>query len=130
MKNIRHLSGRRLRFWCAVVCQIILTGLMLTPASDLPKIELPMWDKWAHLAVYALMFVLWARAFTLAYRPDRRVLALILVLTVYGIAIEVLQDQVIINRTGDSADVVANIFGILAVLLFYSWWERPRISKS
>jgi len=89
-----------------------------------------MWDKWAHLAVYALMFVLWARAFTLAYRPDRRVLALILVLTVYGIAIEVLQDQVIINRTGDSADVVANIFGILAGLLLYSWWERPRISKS
>ena len=129
-KNTRHLLGLRLNVWAASAGHLVLTWLMLTPASGLPEIDLPLSDKGAHIIVYALIFVLWARAFQLPAQTGRRAMLLIVSLTAYGIAIEYIQETFVLNRTGDLADVLANLIGLLAGLLIYSWRQRQMESKN
>jgi VanZ family protein len=107
----------------ALVAQISATAAMLWPAPDLPDIDVPMADKWAHFLVFGGLYFLWASALRNS-RVLSQSLLLIFALLSYGIIIEVIQEYFYVSRTGDLMDVVANSVGILLGLIAFNFKEK------
>lgn len=101
----RRHRALRLLAWAAfgVACAINLYGLY-APSQPGPPM-FPGFDKVAHLGSFALVMVTGA----LAGLPARWLAAL---LVVHAISSEVVQHLVLPDRSGDPADVVADIGGI------------------
>ena len=67
-------------------------------------------DKWVHLGFFAMLVWLWARGLRIGGRKSMTVLAIAAVL--YGLMVEVIQHQFVVNRSFDLFDLVADTAGI------------------
>lgn len=97
---------------------ITLLSLISLPDADPGGLQLPYMDKAAHFifhAVGAFLGSLWLRDRKQGGRNRNHVLWRILILMlVYGIIIEVLQDRLTTWRSAEMADVLADLLGALA----------------
>ena len=79
-------------------------------------------DKWVHIAMFAITVFIWAWAFS-KYNPalanPRTFLLLAIVSLIYGIGMEFVQKYLVINRSFDMGDIIADAVGSAAGL-FYS----------
>lgn len=119
---------------------IIVTGviiyLTLFP-HPLPDNDIRWWEHSDKL-VHALMFGGFVGAFTydsirnngMQLLPVRKVLIIGIVATLFGGAIEVIQEMMKIGRTGDLYDLLADFVGILFFSLVSQWivkrWFIPK----
>ena len=108
----------------------LLSWLSLTPAP--PKIdhELLGWDKFQHALAYALLTLAAGRAFRrLPVHSTTAWLSAAAYAALVGGGLEVLQGLFRTGRFADWADLVADLFGILAVLILVGlgrfWARRP-----
>lgn len=120
---MQRLLGDKLKLWGALVAHISVTVAMLWPSPDLPDIDVPMADKWAHFLVFGVLYFLWALALSKS-AINQLTWRLALVLLFYGIIIEVIQQYWYVSRTGDLMDVVANSIGILLGLIAFKIKEK------
>lgn len=120
---MQRLSGDKLKLWGAIIAHISATVAMLWPSPDLPDIDVPMADKWAHFLVFGVLYFLWAFALSKS-AIIQWTWRLALVLLFYGIIIEVIQQYWYVSRTGDLMDVVANSIGILLGLIAFKIKEK------
>ncbi len=67
-------------------------------------------DKWVHLGFFAVLVWLWAKGLGISGRKSMTGLAIAAVL--YGLAVEVIQHQFVVNRSFDLLDLVADAAGI------------------
>ena len=114
---------------------LIIYCLAIYIQSDLPSPErlpsFPFSDKILHFLAYAVMGLLFYRAYqTLRIKDDRRMLILLSVVsaTLYGISDEIHQYYVPF-RDADILDAVANTLGALCGVYLYHLWIVSR-SKS
>jgi VanZ family protein len=119
-----------LHFWKPVLWLIIILILSLIPGNRLPGIPLfPHIDKAVHAVMYFGLTLLLVRP--LSYLRLRRpyAWALLICLTI-GILVEISQEYMAVNRSGNWPDVAANLTGTLLGILFYHYlvagyrWER------
>jgi VanZ family protein len=120
---MQRLSGDKLKLGGAIAAHISATVAMLWPSPDLPDIDVPMADKWAHFLVFGVLYFLWALALSKS-AIIQWTWRLALVLLFYGIIIEVLQAHWYVSRTGDLMDVAANSIGILLGLIAFDIKEK------
>lgn len=120
---MQRLSGDKLKLVGAIAAHISATVAMLWPSPDLPDIDVPMADKWAHFLVFGVLYFLWALALSKS-AINQLTWRLALVLLFYGIIIEVIQQYWYVSRTGDLMDVVANSIGILLGLIAFEIKEK------
>ncbi len=125
---LRLLEGKTV-VWLAIAAQIGATFAMLWPAPELPDLDVPMADKWAHFVVFGMLYFLWASALKTRSTIFGSGIGLILCLLFYGIIIEVLQENFYTSRTGDLMDVVANSVGILLGLIVFNVKEKLYLQK-
>lgn len=123
LRIMLHLLGDKSRVWLAIAAHISATVAMLWPSPDLPDIDVPMVDKWAHFLVFGVLYFLWALALQ-NRRSFRLNVGLVLALLLYGIIIEVIQEHWSVTRTGDVIDVLANCIGILLGLIAFNVKEK------
>ncbi|MBL0310423.1 MAG: VanZ family protein [Bacteroidetes bacterium] len=102
-------------FWAAFVL-----WLSLSPAKGLPHIAIPQFDKLVHFSFYfilaSLMYYGWKKQNTLALLHQNPFLKIILIASLYGLSIEVLQETVTNDRYFSLWDELANILGALSGL--------------
>ena len=104
------LSRRR---WWAPFAVAVLANLVLLfwpRAVDTGSVGIPHLDKLAHAASFALVTWTGLRAGIVAW-------ALSVALALHAGASEVLQHRLLTDRTGDPADVLADLTGVAAVVL-------------
>jgi VanZ family protein len=108
----------------------LLSWLSLTPAP--PKIDhgLLGWDKFQHALAYAFLTLVAGRAFRrLTISPGRAWLAAATYAALVGGGLEVLQGLSRTGRFADWSDLLADLLGILTVLILVSfgrlWSSRP-----
>jgi len=111
---------------------LILYCLVIFIQSSLPAYErLPEFrfsDKFLHFGAYALMGILFFRAFqTQRVKSDARRLILfsIAAAALYGISDEIHQ-YFVPFRNADFLDVVANTLGAVCGVFLFQWWISPR----
>jgi len=111
------------------VLTALLSWLSLTPAP--PKIdhELLGWDKFQHALAYAFLTIAAGRAFhRLPVHSTTTWLSAAVYAALVGGGLEVLQGLSRTGRFADWADLVADLLGILAVLILVSF-GRFRASR-
>ena len=118
LKIIKKISRRNYRL-LAVGYTIWLTAVSLTPLDDLDLPSFSYADKIVHFFLYFFLTLLWLLAYPKWWR--KRIFFIILVL-LWGIAIELIQEYFVPTRSGDVFDAIANTAGALTgLLIFYSW---------
>ena len=106
-----HRPALWLVLWAALFA-LIATG-SLWPAKELPSAPIIGFDKLEHFIGYALLS---AWAVMLFARMRAQALA-VLVVIAFGVVLEVAQGALTLDRSGSSADALANALGALAGLL-------------
>ena len=107
---MQRLLGDKIALGLALLGQIIATLAMLWPNPELPDVDLPFLDKWAHFSIF---YLLWAWALESKGPRVKWTLILVFALLIYGIIIESIQHYWYVSRKGDLMDVLANATGIL-----------------
>lgn len=109
--------------WAAA---ILLTTLL--PSTSLPSTsiwELFSFDSFAHAFMFCvltfLMIVGLTKQFTYPWLQHYAIRASLLIGTLFGIAIELMQHFFIFGRQGDMVDVLANTFGCLLGIVLFKW---------
>lgn len=120
---IRHRNKVFLNYTPAIIWGIFLTVYTLLPAESLPKNLLDMNDKLLHLGIYffsASLIYLGSVRYNFNNPPsNKHLLAIVMLCTLYGGLIELLQHYLVSNRHGEWLDFLANAFGAILSVLFW-----------
>ncbi|PIQ19272.1 MAG: hypothetical protein COZ75_09865 [Flavobacteriaceae bacterium CG_4_8_14_3_um_filter_34_10] len=115
----------------ALLYTFFLTFGSFIEPEQFPKLGRSITDKGIHFMGYAILVFLWS--VTVYFNSKKNIFIMVVLKTaffalVYGIIIEVLQEQLTSNRDGDIMDGFANLLGILfAVILLY--FIQPKLIK-
>jgi VanZ family protein len=118
------------KYAIAIIYFIIITILFFLPGSVLPKNDWlsKIWfDKWVHLGLFLILFFLFSWAGNISHR--NQLYLLFTTLVVYGITIEIFQDQLVSNRSFDWGDWVADILGALIGIWVWKMFRRAYVKK-
>ncbi len=115
-----HLPTLLWALFIMIVCAI--------PGERIPKLTFLEWlkpDKIVHFLVFGILTILILRSFldagTLQWNEKNIFFFAVIISSMYGALVEILQYSVFINRSGDIKDALANTIG--AVL---GWWMYKR----
>ncbi|MCF8236910.1 MAG: VanZ family protein [Saprospiraceae bacterium] len=97
----------------------LITVLSLLPGKSLPVIDIWNWigtDKLAHAFVYGCWSFLWIRWVSQRRKthPVRWTILGLLLMSLYGVVLEILQSTIHTDRYFEVPDIVANIIGAFA----------------
>ncbi len=113
----------------AIIATIIIAFLSLSivPSINL-GIKVKNSDKVLHTLAYFTLSTIWFFALKEKLKKPYFKVAIILILTFYGIILEGLQGELTEYRTADFYDVIANIFGIIIAITIFDkiieWYNR------
>lgn len=111
-------------FLAAILWTLIIFGLCCTPGQYIPTtnwLELLSFDKFVHASIFFILVILWL-LFLFKYNKFSNffVILAISLCVAYGGLLEIMQATVFSHRSGDWLDFIANSFGCLMGLWFFS----------
>jgi len=118
-----------LRYTLSFIYLVIIVLLSLLPTSDFP--DVPFFsgeDKYIHICMYLGLGFL--ACWSLDFRDKERLPSIILLLAgvfMWGVLMEVLQRLMSNERGMEMLDMLANLAGAIAGLIFYKLLERKSI---
>ncbi len=115
----------------ALFYTLFLTFGSFIGSDQLPKLGSSVSDKVLHFMGYTFLVILWA--ISVYFKSKKNKLITVVLKTaflalIYGIIIEVFQEQLTITREGDIKDVFANLFGIITAVILLLL-IRPKLIK-
>lgn len=120
MRLIKNLLGPKTLLFLAISFTVLITIALLSPTRDVSSIAFKGVDKIVHFFIHLILVCLWLVVIKKQKQTTLKLKTVIIVacsIFVYGIIIEVFQEQFTTSRTADVLDVVANTTGLLAGLL-------------
>lgn len=110
---------KNLFFWIALCWTGVVLFFCLTASNDIPRVNIPNLDKLVHAFFHFVFTILWF-LFLKKQAKKKNQFKLLLIAIVFsvlfGIGIEIMQNQFTTSRSGDLLDVLANFSG--AVIAF------------
>lgn len=118
-------------FVLPIILSLLLLGVSLSPLPKFPDVEFIATDKLLHLLSFMVLALSYLWAFS-KYRDKNSPLKLGIVLTllicsVIGASIELLQYSLPINRFGDWYDFYFDIAGIVLAILLFLFMRRSKL---
>jgi VanZ family protein len=95
---------------------------LLSPVSEIPKIQIPYLDKLVHVLIHVLLIIIWLGYLFLGDKSHisiKNIFVVLLICFSYGIIIEALQHWFTSSRKFDLFDIIANGIGDLLGLLSF-----------
>lgn len=112
---------------------VFLTIISLKESDGLPSDLIPLLDKVLHMSAYILLTVLWSTYATKLWAEINlnRVLPIVIILlTIYGIVIEVLQSKLTTTRMSEFGDIVANLLGIVFGIIIFKNIKKYKLKSN
>ena len=103
--------------WLAVSWTLLIFILCLLPGNELPKVNVPFIDKWAHVVLFAGFSFLWLCAGPTGKLAN--LLVLMLVSVFIGWLVEYIQGNFVPGRYQDHMDTLADAVGGAAGILVF-----------
>ncbi|MGB0881474.1 MAG: VanZ family protein [Vicingaceae bacterium] len=105
-----------------IIWIVVITILSGYPGNQLPKVAVWQFDKLVHTIMYGvlsfLLFLPFYEQFLKNEKPFKIRLVIILVGVFYGGFMEILQENIFINRSGNWIDFTANSVGAILGVYF------------
>jgi VanZ family protein len=118
--------GIRVRFILALLYVTFISVMFFLPGSAFPKetwLSKIYFDKWVHIGFFLVLLLLWLWALL----PSRLgTYWLLAIAAVYGISVEIVQDQFVSNRSFDLGDWVADMTGALVAVWLWGRYRKNR----
>jgi VanZ family protein len=119
--------------WPALLWALFILIICGIPGHKIPHVDFLKWlkpDKIIHLCVYAVLCYLLIKGFlkqetVASLRNNSKLWAVVLGIA-YGVLIEVLQQYVFIDRSGDVFDAMANSVGAFIGLWAFNFIRKKR----
>ena len=128
MKIIKHLSERNFLF-LAVTWTVFITVASLVSFNSIPKVKVVGSDKVVHFLFYLIFVVLWSLAKKQSYFKIKYSLLIVVIATVFGIIIEILQGVLTKTREADFYDALANFLGAIVGFIALYWIKNKIFNK-
>jgi len=114
-------QSSKIPFLVAITLLLIITILLCTPGAKFPKIgwQDKIWfDKWVHIALFMALVLAWCWFFYSGKKGQttnsKKIFITIAVVSLlYGIAMEIIQEQFIPNRSFEIPDIISDGVGAL-----------------
>ncbi|CAN5628429.1 hypothetical protein BH11BAC1_BH11BAC1_27620 [soil metagenome] len=120
----------------AIFWALFILGLCALPGAVIPEMSFLDWlkpDKIVHLFLFGVLSFLLIKAFndqvTVEILTEHPKLISIVITSVYGVLIEILQEYCILGRNGDVFDSLADALGAILGLWVYNYWSKRRQAK-
>lgn len=112
------LKKIRPSFLPGIIWLVIVTILLIIPGSAFPQenwLSRIWFDKWVHVGLFAIMVTLWCWAslrfeFETA-KLQKAFMIIVFACLVYGIGMEFVQKHLVVNRSFDNGDIIADGIG-------------------
>lgn len=120
-----------MKYLLPAIAWLVLSFVLLTlPGSQLPSTN---WlsnigfDKWVHIGMFSIMVFLWCWGIAKSTGKTKQQLKksfiwVFVISSAFGIAMEYVQENLVVNRSFDVGDIIADIAGA-AIGLAYSWYR-------
>ncbi len=97
---------------------LLILVACLTPSPEIPKVDIPLIDKWTHVVLFGIFSFLW-----LCAKPVltvKWVMSLLIISIAFGAAVELLQGTLtFLGRSAEFMDAVADgLGGIVGIAVF------------
>ena len=118
---------KRFRYYILTAYLIFVSILFLLPGSAFPKnnwLTQIHFDKWVHVGIFFILGFLISWSFNI--KKTGSFFITFFILAFYGIVVEVVQDQYVINRSFDVWDWVADMGGAIFSLVYWRWGKKNR----
>ena len=101
-----------------LIAILITAGILflsLIRVNNMPQLDVKSIDKYYHLVAYFFLTLSWLVYFNTKYKKlkNNYLILIILILTIFGIVVEVLQRIITDYRLFDYQDMIANTIGVL-----------------
>lgn len=121
LKRIANLLEDNSRILALILTTVITYLSIIT--LKIPKLTFGYFDKVSHITAYTALSFCWF----LSYKnKENKFFIIALLILVYGIVIEVIQEKLTLNREGDVFDILANTIGIVSGYIIVIFWIRNR----
>jgi VanZ family protein len=108
--------------WPSFLWAAFILWLCLMPASHLPKVKIPNFDKIVHFSFYftlsTLMVYGWSRQQSIPWLRKHSIIKIIIIASAYGLSIEIMQELFTNDRHFEWLDEAANATGAVVGTLF------------
>ncbi len=122
--------GKRERGIIPIIYFICISVLFFLPGSTLPKsnwLSVIYFDKWVHIILFLGLALLSCWGFSII--QTNHLIKLLLFLTIYGLTVEVIQKEIIKDRSFALDDWAADIIGSSLGIFIWSLKYRKHIKK-
>lgn len=118
---------KKAALFIAVTYSIALVVVSLINLSEMPKVNLNYGDKIFHFLAYGLLCLLWSIVFSLQTPQslNKPIIKAIIIATIFGILLEVLQGTLTAHRSLDVYDAIANSLG--AITMGSLLWVKAKL---
>jgi len=120
--------GRNYFLYIAIAITTAITVGSLISTKNVGQVPVHVSDKVIHFGAYFLLALSWFLTFRNKYKLFINYLIIALAVFVYGIIIEVCQMVLTTYREADVYDMLANLGGVLAALLFFTLVNKKKMS--
>ncbi|MGF1668990.1 MAG: VanZ family protein [Balneolaceae bacterium] len=103
---------------------LLTLSLTLLPVDRVITSNIWQYDKIAHAVLFGTWTFVLGLYLLFATKKELPLFAIFLIGAFFGITIEILQEILPINRTGDLNDALADIFGCFIAVLALKWLTR------
>ncbi len=125
-----------LSYWKSILSVIIIVYLSFAPPSDfreMPKVNIPFFDKIVHVALYVFLTIVLIFDFRSHNKFSKNnsiyIVQCILFPIIMGACIEIAQDRWFYPRTAEWVDWLADILGVGMALVISHFYKRTIQSR-
>ncbi len=113
-----------------IIYFICISVLFFLPGSAFPKnnwLSAFYFDKWVHIVLFFVLALLCCWGFF--FITQKHLIKLLVLLTIYGFIVEIVQGQIIKNRSFELGDWAADIIGSFLGVLIWNLKDKRYIKK-
>jgi VanZ family protein len=134
MKHTKNLLVlKTILFLVALLWTGIVAFFCLIKSSTIPLINIPFFDKFVHAFFHFVFAIVWFFYFKTINRANalvKSIVSSVLLSFVFGVFIEIMQQNYTTTRHADILDVVFNVIGSLIGVFFVLQWFQFKLGIS
>lgn len=122
---------RKIKLALGILWSLAILIMCVMPAGNLPEtnITIPYFDKIVHLGIFGILSFILVSILKEIFNYKKSIVITIIICSIYGYVIELLQKYVSSGRSYEILDVLFDIIGCIFGILFYKLTKKFFVKK-